>query len=392
MMGKLINILAISGWFLLMIVSACEEQKEIVGTVQPFEISQINFPAVVSSSSAKPVLFSAKVTHPDGNSGIAEVILLVNDSLGASELTLTMYDDGNTQSQNSGDVIAFDQVYSRMIIGNELSTPDGRYLASIRAVSSSGDVKESPTRILDIFFNQAPEILDFSFPDSIVSGMPSTNISFTVNDNDGLEDINWILLYGFIYGHASPSFQDTIYNPMNNSSLFQKEVDSSYAVGRKGTYEMIFVAEDRAGEFSLPQSKMVFFENNAPILSASQVPDTLLLPLAGSDPIDTLITIRVNDGQSLADVEAVYYYSLKPDSTLANNGNPLFMWDNGLPFLNDPTQLQYAGDQVAGDGIFSFTILLPAGSLPGRYRFSFYALDRMDQESQVWVDSVWVRN
>jgi len=391
-MGKLINVLGILALLLLMIISACEEQKEIVGTVQPFEISQINLPAVVSSNSDKPVIFSAKVTHPDGNSGIAEVIFLLTDSLGASELTLPMYDDGNTQNQNSGDVIAFDQVYSREIIGNQIGAPDSRYLASIRAISSSGEVKESPAQIMDIFPNQAPEILDFSFPDSVLTGMPPTTIFFTINDNDGLDDIRWLLLQGLVTGNPFPAFQDTIYNPGNNSPVFQKNVDSSYAAGRKGLYEMRFFAEDRAGEFSLPLTKNVFFENSAPLLSESQVPDTLVLPAVGSNPIDTLITIRVRDGQGLTDVDAVYFYSLKPDSTLANGGNPLYMWDNGLPFLGDPNQLQYAGDQVAGDGVYSFTVLLPAGSLSGKYRFSFYALDRVVQESIVRVDSIWVRN
>jgi hypothetical protein len=289
-------------------------------------------------------------------------------------------------------VIAFDQIYSREIIGSQLGVANGNYQVSIRAISSSAEVKESPAQIVEIFSNQPPEILNYSFPDSILAGMTSTSVSFTVADNDGLDDIRWVLLPGFVTGNLSPVFQDTIYNPGNNSAVFDTVLDSSFAVRKKGNYEMRFVAEDRVGEFSQPISKNIFIENTVPVVWDSQVADTLILPVSGSDPVDTLITIRVKDRQSLADVDAVYYYSLKPDGTLANNGNPFFMWDNGLPFLGDPNQLQYAGDLVAGDGIYSFTVLLPSGAMPGKYRFSFYALDRVVQESVVWVDSIWVRN
>src|SRR4030042_4734059 len=391
-MGKIIRTSGILLGIFLIIFCGCEEKKEIVGTVQPFEISRIILPAVVSSNSDNPFLFSAKVTHPEGITGISEVILLIADSLGASQLTYPMYYDGNTQNQGSGDVIAFDQVYSREIIGNQVGVANGHYQVRIRAVSSSDEVLESPAQIVEIFSNQPPEILNYSFPDSILTGMLSTTIFFTVADNDGLEDIRWVLLQGLVSGNPSPVFPDTVYNPGHNSAVFQTGVDSSYAVRRKGDYEMRFVAEDRGGEFSQPILKNVFFENTAPLVWDSQVPDTLVLPTASSGLLDTLITIRVKDGQSLLDVDAVYFFSLKPDTTLANNGNPLFMWDNGLPFLGDPNQLHYAGDKVAGDGIYSLTILLSDSALTGKYRFSFYALDRVVQESVVWVDSVWVRN
>ncbi len=353
--------LSLLGWIgfgFIMSFSGCQEKKVIVASPEPFDISSIRFPDVVNSRSSQPFLFTAKVTHPEGSAGIAEVFMQIKDSLGISRFYCEMLDDGNALNQNSGDVIAFDHIYSREIFGSQIGVPSDKYWLEITAVSQSNEIKVSPLQPLEVLSNTPPEILTFSFPDSIKAGMPPTTVSVTVNDSDGINDVRWVLLQGFAAGYSTPSFQDTIWNPGNNSSLFQMVIDSSYAVRRKGVFEMKFVAEDRSRERSAPLSQNVYFENTPPLLWDSRVPDTLILPPTGSDPIDTLITIRVKDRQSLMDIDAVYYFSLKPDGTLANNGNPFFMWDNGLPFLGDPNQLQYAGDKIAGDGIFSFTVLL----------------------------------
>lgn len=380
------------GLGLFIIFSGCQEKKVIVANPETFDISNFYFPQVLNKRSGRPFLFTAKVTHPEGSAGITEVYMRLKDFQGIAHLNFEMLDDGNALNQHSGDVIAFDQIYSCQIAGNEITVPSDTYWLEIVAVSRQNETKVSPPQPLEVLSNVPPEILAFSFPDSIRAGMPPTPISVTVNDSDGINDVRWVLLQGFTAGYATPSFQDTLFNPGNNSSIFQQIIDSSYAVRRKGNFEMQFLAEDRSGERSSPQLQNVYFENTPPQLWDSQVPDTLFLPPSGSNPIDTLISIRVKDRQSLRDIDVVYYFSLKPDGTLANNGNPFFMWDNGLPFLGDPNQLQYAGDKLAGDGIFSFTVLLPPGVLTGKYLFSFYALDRVNQESMVWVDSVWVRN
>ncbi len=387
-----LSLLVGMGLGLFIIFSGCQEEKVIIANPETFDISNLYFPLVLNNRSSRPFLFTAKVTHPEGSAGIAEVSMRLKDSQGTTRLNFEMLDDGNALNQHSGDVIAFDQIYSRQIAGSEITVPSDTYWLEIVAVSRQNETKVSPLQPLEVLSNAPPEILAFSFPDSIRAGMPPTTISVTVNDSDGINDVRWVLLQGFTAGYATPAFQDTLFNPGNNFSIFQQIIDSSYAVRRKGNFEMKFLAEDRSGERSLPLSQNVYFENTPPHLWDSQVPDTLVLPPSGSNPIDTLISIRVKDRQSLKDIDAVYYFSLKPDGTLANNGNPFFMWDNGLPFLGDPDQLQYAGDKIAGDGIFSFTVLLPPGVLTGKYRFSFYALDRVNQESTVWVDSVWVRN
>lgn len=93
------------------------------------------------------------------------------------------------------------------------------------------------------------------------------------------------------------------------------------------------------------------------------VPDSIAIPPAGYFN-KALVTAAVQDSNGLDDVDSVYFYSKKPDGTMANNGRPLVMVDNGKPFnISDPWE--QAGDEQAGDGIFSLTILID-NSGPGR--------------------------
>ncbi|MBN2366603.1 MAG: hypothetical protein EH225_11900 [Calditrichaeota bacterium] len=384
-------VILISGLFLLLFIT-CNEEKVLVNGETPFAIRDVRIPEFISSTTDKKVLITAHVTHPEGSEGISQVNFMIGDSSGQVVKTLPMFDDGSVQDTSSGDVIAFDNIYSITVIGSGLGLINASYQSWITAEDASGEIRKSEIREVEIFPNQPPEIISVVFPDSIKSGMQPQEIFIEASDNEGIDDIRWILIEGIDIGTGFVVFRDTIPNPMNNSPVFTRMVDSSYAAGKKGLLELSFIAEDRVGDFSEPVLREIFFENGIPVGFNPVVPDTLILPASPSEAVDTLVTLNVRDPQSLADIDEVYFYSLKPDSTLANNGNPLVMWDNGLPFLGDPVRPQYAGDQIAGDGIYSLTILLFGNALPGRYVFSFYARDRVNQESIVVVDSIFISN
>lgn len=373
-MQKIIFLAGFIGLILVLMLVSCEEKTGVVGPAENFEIAQISIPAVLSSTSDKPVLFSAKVTHPDGNAGIDKVELVISDSLGTFQLALTLYDDGDAENRGSGDLIAFDQIYSVTLIGTQAGLPDGMYFVHIHALSREGEEKESAVQNLDIFPNQAPEIVNYLFPDSIQAGMQPTEIMFTVNDNDGLDDILWVLIQGFESGSSFPVFQDTIYNPGNHSAVFQSTIDSSYAAGKKGELELKFLAEDRVGDFSNVITKNVFFENTTPLVWNDNVPDTLQLPSSGDIRVE--ITVHVKDRQSLADIDSVYFNSFLPSGN-PSSGNPFLMFDNGLPY--DPFNPVAVDDDVEGDGIYTLTIFLPAQTPSGEYRFEFFARDKANQ-------------
>ena len=71
-----------------------------------------------------------------------------------------------------------------------------------------------------------------------------------------------------------------------------------------------------------------------------------------------LITAEVSDPEGLADIDSVYFFSMKPDSAFALGGQPLIMVDNGLPYNPGGNLWIETGDETAGDGIYSLSIRL----------------------------------
>lgn len=380
-MGK---ILRAGGSLLLMtlIVLSCEEKKGIVESKAPFAIQEFEIPEILSTLSRKPVLVTAKVTHPEGNAGIQQVWILLPDFNGQGTDTLQLWDDGGNQAPHSGDVVAFDGVYSRLIIPKDQwnDSLDGEFQASIRAISKVGEVLERPPRNLKLFPNQPPEIVNMSFPDSIPAGMKPVQVTVTVNDNDGLDDVRWVLVEGFGEDSSFVAFRDTIANRINsNSPVFTTTIDSGFGAKKKGGYTLKFFAEDQVGEYSNEKTDSVYIENTAPLLVWVSVPDTLILPPSGLVVVDTILT-KVTDRQSLLDIRSVTTRSVrrKPDGTL---GDPY-----RLKLFDDGNQ----GDVLPGDGIFSSGIVLVDTNKTGTYIFTFKAEDFAENFSNELKDSIVV--
>jgi hypothetical protein len=309
--------------------------------------------------------------------------LMLSDNSG-NDIKFEMFDDGSVEHP-SGDVIAFDMVYSLFLSGNSLGLIEGLYTAQIEANSIEGEIIQSSQQNVKALHNKKPIIEAVSFPDSIKIGMLSTETSVAVSDSNGINDVRWIVLLGRDQEGDQIQFADTVFNRRDNSSVFIHLVDSSYAAGKKGFYFVDFIAEDLSGEQSLPFSKPVFFQNTPPFIWDADTPDTLIVQQQNS--VDALITVRVKDSQSLADVQEVYFNSYKPDGN-PSSGNPFYMFDNGLPF--DPNNSFAVGDQFKSDGVYSLTIFLSPGTSPGLYTFRFFVKDRAEQLTEGPVDSIRV--
>ena len=105
-----------------------------------------------------------------------------------------------------------------------------------------------------------------------------------------------------------------------------------------------------------------------------EVPDSIQIPPPGKFH-KALVKASVQDPDGLSDVDSVYFYSRKPDGSLANKGLPLLMVDNGKPF-NISNPWVEAGDEKAGDGIYSLTILIDNSAAAGKFYFTFYMRDK----------------
>jgi len=108
--------------------------------------------------------------------------------------------------------------------------------------------------------------------------------------------------------------------------------------------------------------------NLRPVILSVSARDTLVLPPLGSE-WDTKDTLRaaVADPDGLDDIKRVSFTMRKPDSTLANQGQPFSLADNG--------DLNLWGDRTAGDGIYSLIIRLEAANDTGSYIYRFPARD-----------------
>jgi len=117
--------------------------------------------------------------------------------------------------------------------------------------------------------------------------------------------------------------------------------------------------------------------NHAPVISNLVAPDTLYIGNLLS------LTLQVNDSDGLSDVYEVGYLSLKPDSNYANNRNLIPMYDDGN---SQPP----SGDLVAGDGIYTYTTIVPSDALVGTYVFTFSAFDRLRITSNIIIHRITV--
>jgi hypothetical protein len=113
-------------------------------------------------------------------------------------------------------------------------------------------------------------------------------------------------------------------------------------------------------------------DNHAPTLSHLIAPDSL--------PLGSLlkITIQANDSDGLADIYSVSYRTLKPDSTYANSGNPIHMFDDGKAEFP-------SGDAAANDGIYTYSTNVPSNAALGTYVYTFFAFDRSSASSDTIV-------
>ena len=109
--------------------------------------------------------------------------------------------------------------------------------------------------------------------------------------------------------------------------------------------------------------------------------DTLIRPTEGQ--IRDTIRVEIFLPQGRDSIRDVSFTSLKPDSTYANNGQPIPLYDDGGALI-------FSGDKIAGDGIYSLILPLEDDHLTGIYHWTFYARTWLGQEADPVADSLVV--
>ncbi len=177
-----------------------------------------------------------------------------------------------------------------------------------------------------------------------------------------------------LYDNGNPENGDDI----ANDNRFATRVPFS-TFDPIGTYSIRFFVQKQFGKFNqVAQTSFVYDngqDNFAPVIS-----DLVMVDSATSTPIDSIqvdvpfiFSVNVNDPNGYEDILLVFFELYRPDNSVVTDGSGnsrIQMFDNG--------NIQVFGDQIAGDGIFSFKnrFLDSPTTQRGEWRFEFQALDR----------------
>ncbi len=378
---------------ILIVACACTKSPVERETDSSPELTEVQAPSLVNP--ADTYLFQATVTDPQGLANVHHVLVsFFRDSANDPFAYDSLWDDGASLHPEDGDIVAKDGIFSQRI--KWLFSEEGSAFFTLRFQAFDNDSNASNTIERDVIAqkNDAPRILSVAMPDTVYSGFSGERFfKVEVSDSQGIENIAQVSFEGFQGG--SRMFWGECYNDgsrgddVAGDSYFTLGFDSAYAAAKRGAYLLQFRAADLLDQQSELFEKEIFFENEPPLLGEVVIPDSVAKPSTGVTLV--LMTIVVNDPQSLVDIEFVGFTSRTPDSTYANNGNPIPMVDNGLAFY--PGQMQAYGDRVAADGIFSFTLPVYADAeaaqwdaqgrpvQEGWYEFTFHAEDKVGNGS-----------
>jgi hypothetical protein len=171
--------------------------------------------------------------------------------------------------------------------------------------------------------------------------------------------------------------------------IYAREFDTPLPVGTDGSVRFEYHALVAGDTSSI--TDILPLENLRPVILSVTASDTLSLP---PPPQGNLIYYtldelhaEVADPDGLDDIREVSFTTLKPDSTLGNQGQPIPMRDNG--------EAEW-GDDIADDGIYSVIVQLQAQdaqgdpTLTGAYVYRFVARDYAGQISDTTYHTVEV--
>ncbi|TFH02461.1 MAG: hypothetical protein E4H13_01985 [Calditrichales bacterium] len=363
------------------------------GTVP--EIIKVTAPEKWNSLSASSARIEAKVSDPQGQANIAAVTIALYDhpqqNLVYSD---SLYDDGSYYHPRSGDVLGGDGVFCNTFLATEIigQSESIEYTFRFIATDTDGNVSQVVERPVIIGANSLPAIIEINAPDSLsTSVIQDLVFTITVADSDGIDDITHAWFESKNITRGFTIIEKDLYNDGDfenhgdvsaTDAIFSTRISEDFVRGKIGDYDLIFHVTDSFGDQNPVDAvhRMNISNQPAEILEIT-IPKTIQIPIQTGTYHRELLTARVSDADGLADIDSVYFYSRKPDGTMANNGLPIIMVDNGLPF-NIEKYWEETGDLVAGDGIYSFSLLVMDTQSPGEYTFSFYVRDKAGNRSE----------
>ena len=387
-------------FILLFCIQCNKDSSPNINYLKPI-IEEISLHYKWNIESLTPYRIEVKVIDPQGISDKNNVLLTVNKiGYDQGQFIDTLYDDASFYHPQDGDIVAGDGVYSNRFLSTDIAMEDsvGEYIFSFIVQDEGGNFSENIDTTIIFNNNWLPAIISVTYPVTFLSGFREEIIWMVVRDNDGMEDIEESYFEVKTTNLLTTVFKGILYNDglenhgdqVEGDSIFTVKLDSTFGAGKGGQYKLLFYVEDSYQEnYVFIPDENIIIENREGRLISVTMPSSMGIPSNQGTYNRELLTVSVNDPQGLGDVDSVYFYSLKPDSTYANNGLPFMLVDNGLSF-NINTPLVEVGDLARGDGIYSFSILVYNNTNPGIYTFTFYMGDKANNRTEGIVRNILI--
>jgi hypothetical protein len=334
------------------------------------------------------------IDDPQGPDNIQSVTVDIRrDTEGPVINTDSLYDDGAFYNKENGDVLARDGIFSNRLSPQDLSSPVQAGLYYLRFIAQDKDNHEtvSDDYIIGISENRSPVISDVSAPDSFSVFSFESVMQVTASDSDGISDIQSVYYRSQKVGSEQIRYEGELYDDGDPASgdqvagdgIFSTRLDTAFLTAKKGDYTLYFYARDSFDdENEIVPEHIMRVSNYSPEITSVAIPDSMIIPSIGSYRYASM-EATVTNPEGLADIDSVYFFSFRDGNPLFN-GSPVILQDNGIPFdyenyvneLNQSRRVISAGDAVAGDGIFTFPLVIESNFTAGDYLFRLYVADK----------------
>lgn len=171
-------------------------------------------------------------------------------------------------------------------------------------------------------------------------------------------------------------------------SIYTAQIQFTIERAHAGRYRVRLEATTASGSASnvLERALKLGRRNSAPLLQSVSLPDSISVPV--SDTIKVQFTATVTDSDGLADIREMAFRRISPPDP-----TKFFMKDDGG--LEPPVSVGGipvgSGDDIAGDGRYSFLIPITPSATRRTNVFLFQAVDSFGDTSRSIIDSLLVR-
>ncbi len=335
------------------------------------EILQITLPDSLFTSLPDEAVLSAFVSDDDGVGNISQISYAIFPPAAPTPLlskTLELFG----VSGNIG-------LYRGTLNLSEFGSARGVFTLRVSAQDDEGN-RALPGVINFYFDAQAPTVREIVFPDTVRSdASDQVQILATIDDpNNDVQEVRYrilppapadALLLGALRDDGTND------DGVAGNGVFGVNLQSSDFQNNADFMTLAIIAEDAAGNRSREELRTIvvtpILDPNTPVILSVSAPDTVQRPLAGARLLT--VTARVVDPNGAADIQDVFFNSIRPDGQPAA-GNPFTLFDDG-----------FNGDETANDGVFTIVTQIPSTALLGEFRFEFVARDRSGLESATVV-------